>query len=72
MLCTCSSVGDMLVSACSSVDPIPIPRTARAALEDPIYGDKWRLAMQAEVKGKYIVNEAWTYETEISTGRNPR
>ena len=65
---TCSSV-DMLVSAATIVDHIPIPRNARAALKDPIYADKWRLAMEAEVKGKFIVNKAWEYVSERIPGR---
>jgi hypothetical protein len=59
----------MLVTANGSVDPIPIPKTARAALKDPIYADKWRLAMQAEVKGKFEDNKAWEYVYEIPMGR---
>jgi hypothetical protein len=59
----------MLVTASGSVGPIPIPKNARAALKDPVYGDKWRLAMQAEVKGKFITNKAWKYVTEIPAGR---
>ena len=50
------------------VDPIPTPRNARAALKDPIYADKWRLAMEANVKGKFIVNKAWEYVNEIPAG----
>ena len=55
---TCSSVSDKLVSANGNIDPIPIPRDARAALEDPIDGSKWRLAMEAEIKGSLEANSA--------------
>ena len=66
---TSSSEGDMLVSAGAAVDPIPITNMARAALNDPVYGEKWRLAMQAEVQGKYQVNGAWPYIAELPEGR---
>ena len=66
---TCSSVGDMIVSADGGVDPISIPRNARAAIKDPIYAPKWPLAMEAEVKGKFEINLAWKYVYEIPAGR---
>jgi hypothetical protein len=63
---TCSSVGDMLVSATSGVDPIPIPKNARAALKDPIYGDKLRLAMQTKVEGKFVTNKCRSETTGVA------
>ena len=46
---TCSSIGDVLVTADHAVDPVPIPKNARAALKDKVYADnssgswRWRL-----------------------------
>ena len=74
MAYTCSSVGELLVSADNTVDPIPVPRNARAALKYPIYGERQVAptpVMEADVKGKFIVNKAWKYVTNsIPAGRN--
>ena len=51
------------------VDPIPVPKNARAALADKYFCEKWCLAMEAEVKGKYVTNQAWEYVTKIPPGR---
>ena len=51
----------MYVTSDNAVDPIPIPKTAKAALKDKIYASQWKLAMQTEVKGKYLTNHAWRY-----------
>ena len=48
----------MFVTSDNAVDPIPIPKTAKAALKDKIYASQWELAMQTEVKGKYLTNHA--------------
>ena len=51
-----------LVSAKGNIDPIPVPCSARATLEDPIDGSEWRLAMETEVKDKL--------ETDFTTVSN--
>ena len=66
---TCSSISDVYVTSDNAVGPIPIPKTAKAALKDKIYASQWKLAMQTEVKGKYLTNHAWRYVTKIPAGR---
>ena len=63
------NMGESLYNAEDVTSPIPVPRNAREAINDPIYGPKWLLSMQAEVLGKYTVNKAWKYVKSIPKGR---
>ena len=67
-----ASVGEVyLTSDPAAIGSIPIPRSAKEALADPIYSAKWRDAMQEEVIGKYRMNKAWKLvkAADIPAGR---
>ena len=47
-----ASAAYTLVLAEGDIDSIPIQRSARDTLEDPIVGSEWRLTMETKVKDK--------------------
>ena len=53
----------------SASGPIPIPRSIKEALADPIYGSRWRDACLDELKGKFEVNKAWELVKDIPIDR---
>ena len=67
---THASVGELYLATDPAVSgPIPIPRSAKEALADPIFGKRWKEAMIEEIKGKYETNEAWEYVDKLPPGR---
>ena len=51
-----------------SVSKVRIPLNYYDAINDPIFGEKWREACNEEFKGKFETNKSWTYVT-CPTGR---
>ena len=66
---SCSSAGYKIDSEYGSVVKVPIPYDARTALEDPTFGHSWRLAMEAELEGKFVAGFAFEYVYTIPTCR---
>ena len=66
---THSSVGEVMLASPTASGAIPLPRSAKEALEDPVYGSKWKEAMTEEIKGKFEINKAWTLVDKVPNGR---
>ena len=65
-----ASVGEVFLTEDPSASgPIPIPRSIKEALADPIYGSRWRDACLDELKGKFEVNKAWELVKDIPIDR---
>ena len=64
-----SSVGEDCFALPDVTGPIPIPRGWQEAVDDPLYGKRWRAAMEDDIKGKFTDNKAWDLVTSIPHGR---
>ena len=56
------SLGDSsYVVSPNAVGPVRIPTSYYDAVNDPVYGPKWKEACGAEHHGKFVTNESWIY-----------
>ena len=65
---TSSSV-DSINLAATDHGRIPIPRSIREALNNPVYGPLWQAACNLEVKNKICINKAWDEIETLPPGR---
>ena len=65
-----SSHADAFVAMCgmnccvvspSAVEPVRIPTGYWDAINDPVYGEKWKEACDEEHFGKFVKNQSWVY-----------
>ena len=63
-----SSVGESY-PASMPPGPVPIPKSADEALNDPIFGDKWRESMMDDIHGKVEINKGWHLVKDLPPGR---
>jgi len=63
-----SSVGESY-PASAPPGPVPIPKSPEDALNDPIFGDKWRASMIDDIHGKVEINKGWHLVKELPPGR---
>ena len=45
----------------NAVEPVRIPTGYHDAVNDPVYGEKWKEACDSEHRGKFVTNQSWVH-----------